>query len=104
MERRNSYYRLIYVFIVVLWIVDVRNKWEILLFVEIRKGLFGKKDRIIWIFYREKVKENNFLWNICCRSFGILIVIEYDGYGEIGIDEKISFIRRNVMIDKKVRC
>lgn len=34
----------------------------------------------------------------------MLIVNEYYGYGEIGIDEKISFIRRNVMIDKKVRC
>lgn len=103
MERRNSYHRSIYAPTVASRIADARNKRETLLLAETRKGLFGKKDRTIRTFYREKAKENNFLRNIRRRSSGILIATEHDGHGETGTDEKISFTRRNAMIDKKAR-
>lgn len=103
MERRNSYHRSIYAPTVASRIADARNKRETLLLAETRKGLFGKKDRTIRTFYREKAKENNFLRNIRRRSSGMLIANEHYGHGETGTDEKISFTRRNAMTDKKAR-
>lgn len=47
MERKKSYVRIVYVLILVVCIVSVRNKCEIILLEKVSKGFFCELDGIV---------------------------------------------------------